>query len=132
MSTTQIHKVSKGVSKIVLKFPHKNFLPYQKLRSSFTSLPFHRKGLLIIPVDLIPCRQSIRPFSNQLFSDQISRRSRSFVSSQGSRKVNVEKSSIVFPSRSVLITFISSESITEVNPRSIETFGKLLLLQSQT
>jgi hypothetical protein len=48
-----------------------------------------------------------------------------FSSNQGSRKVNVEKSSIAFSSRSILITFESSEASKEAHPGSIEAFAKL-------
>jgi hypothetical protein len=51
-----------------------------------------------------------------------------FLSNQGSRKVNVEKSSIAFSSRSVSITFESSEASKEVHLGSIETFAKLLFV----
>jgi hypothetical protein len=51
-----------------------------------------------------------------------------FLSGQGSRKVNVEKSSIAFSSRSVPITFKSSESSKGVHPGSIEGFAKLLFV----
>jgi hypothetical protein len=51
-----------------------------------------------------------------------------FLSSQGSRKVNVEKFSIAFSSRSVSITFKSSELSKEVHPGSTEAFAKLLFV----
>jgi hypothetical protein len=50
------------------------------------------------------------------------------LSNQGSQKVNVEKSSIAFSSRSVSITFKSSESSKEVHPGSTEAFVKLLFV----
>jgi hypothetical protein len=53
-----------------------------------------------------------------------------FSSNQGSRKVNVEKSSIAFSSRSVLITFESSEASKEAHLGSIKAFAKLPLLPS--
>jgi hypothetical protein len=48
-------------------------------------------------------------------------------SNQSSRKANVEKSSIVFSSRFVSITFESSEASKEVHPGLIEAFANLLL-----
>jgi hypothetical protein len=51
-----------------------------------------------------------------------------FSSNQGSRKINVEKSSIAFSSRSVSITFESSEASKEVPPGSIDAFAKLLFV----
>jgi hypothetical protein len=51
-----------------------------------------------------------------------------FSSNQGSQKINVEKSSIAFSSRSVSITFESSEASKEVPPGSIEAFAKLLFV----
>jgi hypothetical protein len=51
-----------------------------------------------------------------------------FLSSQGSQKVNVEKSSIAFSSRSVSITFDSTEASKELHPGSIEAFAKLLFV----
>jgi hypothetical protein len=79
---------------------------------------------------LVSCRKSRRPWSiYSLPASQVEAiEVEIFSSNQGSRKVNVEKSSIAFSSRSVLITFKSSESSREVNPGSTEDFSTLLFV----
>jgi hypothetical protein len=54
----------------------------------------------MITVDLVSCRQSRRPCSiNSLPTSRVEAvEVEAFLNSQGSRKVNVEKSSIVYPS----------------------------------
>jgi hypothetical protein len=54
----------------------------------------------MITVDSVACRQSPRPCSiNSLLTSQVGAvEVEVFLSSQGSRKVNVEKSSIAYPS----------------------------------
>jgi hypothetical protein len=51
LSTPHTRKLSKGVSKIVLKFPHDVILHTRKFWNSFISLPFLCNGLLEISVD---------------------------------------------------------------------------------
>jgi hypothetical protein len=79
---------------------------------------------------MVPCHKSRRPHSiNSLPASQVEVvEVEIFLSSQGSRKVNVEKSSIAFSLRSVSITFESSEASKEVHPGSIEAFAKLLFV----
>jgi hypothetical protein len=59
---------------------------------------FLRNGLLGIPIDLASCRKSRRPCSINYFpASQVKAvEVEVFSSSQGSQKVNVEKSSIVY------------------------------------
>jgi hypothetical protein len=86
MSTPQILKLSKGVSKIVLKFPHEFIFRKRKFWNSFTSLPFFRNGLLEILVDLVSRRKSRRPCSIKFLStSQVEAgKVEIFLSSQGS------------------------------------------------
>jgi hypothetical protein len=63
MSTPQIHKLSKGESKIVLKSPHEITFRTRNYGTLLLAFLFFRNGLLVIPVDLIPCHQSRRPCS---------------------------------------------------------------------
>jgi hypothetical protein len=86
---------------------------------------FLRNGLLEISVELVSCRKSRRPSSIKFLpTSQVEAGAVEIsLSSQGSRIVNMEKSSIAFSSRSVLITFKSSESSKEVRPGSIKAVG---------
>jgi hypothetical protein len=106
------------VSKIVLKFPHEVIFRTRNYGTLLLAFLVLRNGLLKISVDLVSCRNSrvSIPFLLAKWKVEI------FSSNQGSRKVHVEKSSIAFSSRSVLITFKSSESSREVNPGSTEAF----------
>jgi hypothetical protein len=59
----QFTKLSKGVSKIVLKFSHEVIFRTRKLWNSFISHPVIHNGLLEVPVDLVSCRIPRRPCS---------------------------------------------------------------------
>jgi hypothetical protein len=71
---------------------------YKKLWDSLFSHPFLRNGVLEISVDLVPCRKSQQPCSiYSLPASQVGAiEEEIFSSNQGSRKVNVEKSSVVY------------------------------------
>jgi hypothetical protein len=103
---------------------------YKKLWNSFISRPFLRNGLLEIFVELVPCRESRRPCSIDSFpASQVEAITvEILLSSQGSRKVNVENHPSCIRSWPVLITFEPSESSMEVHPGSIEAFAKLLFV----
>jgi hypothetical protein len=118
------------VSKIVLKFPHevifrtRNYgtlllaflffvLVLWKSLSTWSLAANHDDLVASIPFLL----SQVEALKLEIFS-----------SNQGSRKVNVEKSSIAFSSRSVSITFESSEASKEAHPGSIEAFAKLLIV----
>jgi hypothetical protein len=120
----RIHKVKQGCEQDCSEVSAWSYLSYKKLWNTLFGLPLLRKDLFEISVQLVPCREFRRPCSIKFLStSQVEVvEVRILLSSQGFRKVNVEKSTIVFLSRSVLITFKSSESSKEVNPGSIEAF----------
>jgi hypothetical protein len=124
MSTPQIRKLSKGVSKIILKFPHEVIFRTRNYGTLLLAVLFFImvfwKSLSTWPhaANLDDLVASI-PF---LLSQVEAVKVEIFLSNQGSRKVNVEKSSIAFSSRSVSITFESSEASKEVHPGSIKAF----------
>jgi hypothetical protein len=80
------------------------------------------------PVDLVSCRKSRRPCSIDPFpaSQAEALDVEILLSSQGSRIVNVEKSSIMYSFLVRAHNLQSSESSKEVRPRSIEAFAKIL------
>jgi hypothetical protein len=127
-------KLSKGVSKIVPKFPHESIFRTTNYGTLLLAFLFLRNVLLEIPVDLASCRKSRRPCSINYFpASQVEAiEVEIFSSNQGSRKVNVEKSSITFSSRSVLITFESSESSREITQNRPKLFATLSLLLLRT
>jgi hypothetical protein len=130
MSTLQIHKVKYGVSKIVLKFPHDVIFRTRNYGTLLLAFLFFImvfwKSLstwsLATNLDVLGVSYSLPASQVEAVEVEIS------LSSQGSQKVNVEKSSITFSSRSVSITFKSSEASNEVHPGSIEAFAKLLFV----
>jgi hypothetical protein len=124
-STPQFHKLSKGVSKMVVKPPHEIIFRTRKCGTPLFAFPSFAEGLLLIPVDLIPCRQARRPFNNQLFSDQMSSRSRSFLEQSRFSKSPCRE---VIHHLSVLITSNPSELSQEVNSGSIKAFANLLFV----
>jgi hypothetical protein len=73
-------------------------LSYKKVWNSFISLPFLHNGLLEIPVDLASCRKSRWPCSikSPPASQAEALDVEILLSSQGSRILNMEKSSIVY------------------------------------
>jgi hypothetical protein len=130
MSTTQIHKVSKGVSKIVLKFPHEISFGTRNYGTLLLAFLFFVmvfwESLSTWPhAAILNDLVASIPF---MLSQVEAVKVENFLSNQGSRKVNVEKSSIAFSSRSVSITFESSEASKEVHLGTIETFAKLLFV----
>jgi hypothetical protein len=70
----------------------------EKFGTPLLAFIFLRNGLLEISVELVPCRESRRPCSIDSFpASQVEAIAvEILLSSQGSRKVNVEKSSIVY------------------------------------
>jgi hypothetical protein len=130
MSTPQIRKSSKGVSKIVLKFPPEVIFRTRNCGTLLLAFIFfvmvfwESLSTWSLATNLDDLIASI-PF---LLSQVEVVKVEIFSSNQGSRKVNVEKSSITFSSRSVSITFESSEANKEVHPGSIEAFAKLLFV----
>jgi hypothetical protein len=94
----QFTKLSKGVSKIVLKFPHEVIFRTRNYGTLLLAFLFLRNDLLEIPVDLVSCRKSRRPRSSSSFpaSQVKSVEIEVFLSSQGSRIVNMKKSSTVY------------------------------------
>jgi hypothetical protein len=127
MSTPQIPKVKYGVSKIVLKFPPEVIF---RTRNYGTLLLVFRFFIMVFWKSLstwslaanLDVSYSLPASQVEAVEVEIS------LSSQVSRKVNVEKSSITFSSRSISITFKSSEASKEVHPGSIEAFAKLLFV----
>jgi hypothetical protein len=81
----------------------------------------------MITVDLVSCCQSQRPCSiNSLLTSQVEAvEVEAFLSNQGSRKVNVEKSSIIYPSviRAYTLPILRIEK--GANPRSLEACAKV-------
>jgi hypothetical protein len=130
MSTPQIRKLSKGVSKIVLKFSHEIIFRTRNYGTPSLAFLSPGKSSWLSTIDVVPCHKSRRPHSiNSFPASQVEAvEVEIFLSGQGSRKVNMEKSSIAFSSRSVSITFESSEVSKEVPPGSIEAFYKLLFV----
>jgi hypothetical protein len=124
LSTPLIRKLSKVWARF-FEVPTWSHLSYKELWNSFISLPFLRNGLLGTSVDLVSCRNSQWPCSiknlptGQMEAVEVE----ILLSSQGSRIVSMKDSSIAFLSRSVLITFKSSELSKGVRPGSIEAFG---------
>jgi hypothetical protein len=98
VSKPQICEISKGVSKHILKFPHKVIIRTRNYGTPYFSHPFLRNGLLEIPVDLASCRKSRRPCSikSPPASQAEALDVEILLSSQGSRIFNMEKSSIVY------------------------------------
>jgi hypothetical protein len=118
------------VSKIVPN-SHTELSPYEKLRDPFLlAFLFFRESNWMMTIDLVSCHKSRRPCGiNSFPASQVEAvEVQIFLSSQGSRKVNVEKTSIASSSRSVPITFESSEESKEVHPGWIEAFAKLLFV----
>jgi hypothetical protein len=112
------------VSKIILEYPHEVIFRTRNYGTLLLAFLFLRNGLLEISVELVSCRKSRQPCSiNFSHASQVEALDvEVLLSSQGSRIVSMKDSSITFLSRSVLLTFKSSESIKEVNPGSIEAF----------
>jgi hypothetical protein len=98
LSKPQIWEISKGVREPILKFPHQASIRTKKFGNSFISLPFLQNGHLEIPVDVASCRKSRRPCSIDPFpaSYMEALDVEILLSGQGSRIVNVKKSSIVY------------------------------------
>jgi hypothetical protein len=130
MSTTQIHKVSKGVSKIVLKFPHEVIFHTRNCGTPLLAFLFflmvfwESLSTWSLAANLDDLGVSI-PF---LLSQVEAVKVEIFSSNQGSGKVNVENSSIAFSSRSISITIESSEASKDVHPGSVEAFAKILFV----
>jgi hypothetical protein len=91
-------KLSKGVSKIILKFPHKVIFRTRNYGTLLLAILFLRNDLLEISVELVSCRKSRRPSSiNFPPASQVEALDvEILLSSQGSRIVNMEKPSIVY------------------------------------
>jgi hypothetical protein len=125
LSKPQIYEISKSVSKIVLKFPHKVIFRTRKFWTLLVAFLFFvmvfRKSLSTRPhaANLDNLTASIPFPASQVEALDVE----IFSSSQGSRIVSMKDSSIAFLSRFVLITFKSSESSKEVRPGSTEAFG---------
>jgi hypothetical protein len=94
----KISEIRKGVSKPILKFPHKAIIRTRKCENSFIRLPLPHNALLVIPVDSTSCRKSRRPCGiNSIPASQAEALDVEILSSsQGSRIGSVEKSSIVY------------------------------------
>jgi hypothetical protein len=91
-------EISQGVSKAILKFPHKAVIRMRKYGSSFINLPFPRNARLESPIDLASRRESRQSCSiNSFPASQVEtvEVETFLLSSQGSRIVSMEKSSIV-------------------------------------
>jgi hypothetical protein len=72
LSKPQIYEVSKGVSKIVLKFPLEVIFHTKDYGTLLLSFLFLHNGLMEIPVNLVSCRQSRRPCSiNSIPASQV-------------------------------------------------------------
>jgi hypothetical protein len=110
---------------MVVKLPHKIIFRTRNYGTPLFAFPSFAEGLLIIPVDLIPCHQARRPFNNQLFSDQMSSKSRSFLEQSRFSKSPCGE---VIHHLSMLITSKPSELSQKVNSWSIETFAKLIFV----
>jgi hypothetical protein len=100
LSKPQIYKVSKGVSKIVLKFPLEVIFRTRNYGTLLVASLFLHNSLLEISVELISCRESRQPWSiYSLPASQVEAiKVEIFLGNQGSRKVNMEESSIVYSS----------------------------------
>jgi hypothetical protein len=124
LSKPQIYEVSKGVSKIILKFHMKLSFVQGNFGTLLVAFLFLHNGLLEISVELVSRHKSRRPCSINFppASQGGALDVEILLSSQGSRIVSMKDSSITFLSQSMLKTFKSSESSKEVNPGSIEAF----------
>jgi hypothetical protein len=98
MSTPQIRKLSKGVSKIVLKFPPEVIFRTRNYGTLLLAFLLFIESSWMITIDLVSCCKSRRPCGiNSFPASQVEAvEVEIFLSSQGSQKVNVEKSSIEY------------------------------------
>jgi hypothetical protein len=118
----KICKMSKGVSKPILKFPHKAIIRTRKCGNSFISLPFAHNDLSESPVDLVSCRQAQRPCSIKFLFCQSSGSLRRRTPFEQSRFSNSQCEEVVHRVFVLGPCFKSSESNKEVCPGSIEAF----------